>query len=83
MHGTFDRLGKSNNRISGGRDFGFLAVMGLLMMALTGFVITHPVASTWIANAVQAEFVGPGLAPEVAPTQLAQPGQVTGTVRAQ
>ena len=36
-------------------------------------VLTHPEASNWISEAAQAEFGGINPAPELAPTQLAQP----------
>jgi len=83
MHGSFDRSGKSNNRIDRGSGIGFLALPATLVIALIGLAMIQPAAPSWISEAVQAEFVGPDLAPGTRPTQLAQPGMVvTGTVKA-
>lgn len=35
----------------------------LVLVALIGFAVTHPGISTWVSNAVEAEFGGPYLAP--------------------
>ena len=83
MHGSFDRSGKSNNRIDRGWGIGFIALPVLLVIALIGLSMIQPAAPAWISEAVQAEFVGPDLGPEIRPTQLAQPGVVvTGAVKA-
>jgi hypothetical protein len=83
MHGSFDRSGKSNNRIDRGWGIGFLALPATLVIALVGLAMIQPAAPAWISAAVQAEFVGPDVGPDVRPTQLAQPGMVvTGTVKA-
>jgi hypothetical protein len=82
MHGTFDRRRESDNRIHRRPDIGFFALPAFLAIALLGLAVTHPAVSTLVSNAVQAEFVGIDPAPNVAPTQLAQPGMVTRTVRA-
>ncbi len=50
-----------------------LVVHGVLLVMLAGLVIATPHAVERIAEAVQAEFVGPD-APVVAPTQFTQPG---------
>ena len=65
-----------------GRTLDFFALPAFLAIALLGLAVTHPAVSTLVSNAVQAEFVGIDPAPNVAPTQLAQPGMVTRTVRA-
>jgi hypothetical protein len=53
------------------------------MIALIGLAMIQPAAPAWISEAVQAEFVGPDLGPDMRPTQLAQPGLVvTATVKA-
>jgi hypothetical protein len=83
MHGSFDRSGRSNNRIDRGSGIGFLALPVLLVIALIGLAIIQPAAPAWISEAAQAEFVGTDLGPDTRPTQLAQPGMVvTGTVNA-
>jgi len=43
--------------------------------------IIHPTLSTWISEAVQAEFVNTNLVPEPAPVNIAQPGKEIQTVK--
>jgi hypothetical protein len=81
MHGTIDRLGKNNNRIHRSWSIGFFAVPVLLVLALIGLAFFQPAASVWISDAVQAEFTGTEAAPQVAPTQLAQPAGETRAAR--
>jgi hypothetical protein len=73
MHGTFERSRKSNDRIERGRDIGFLVVPAVLAIVTIGLAIIQPATPSLIADAVQAEFVGFDLAPELTPTQFAQP----------
>ena len=40
------------------------AIPVLLLTALIGFVVSHPAASSWILQEVQAEFAGTGGAPD-------------------
>ena len=79
MHGTFDRSRKSYNRIDRGSGVEFLALPALLVIAVA---MIHPAMPSWISEAVQAEFVGPDLVRDIAPTRLAQPGTVTRAVKA-
>ncbi|MFY9955730.1 hypothetical protein [Bradyrhizobium sp.] len=60
---------------------GILAVHGVIVLALVGLILSYPAASTWISQAVQAEFVGK-LAPVTGPTQIARPGTQMQTVTA-
>jgi len=53
----------------------------LVVIALVALAIIKPVASVWISQAAQAEFVGSD-APDVAPTKLAQPAMQIRTVKA-
>jgi hypothetical protein len=82
MHGSFNRPRESDDRIHRGSGIGFFAVPTLLVIALIGFAITHPGVSTLVSNAVQAEFVGIDFVPDTPLTQIAQPGTVTRTVKA-
>jgi hypothetical protein len=60
-------------------DIKWFAVPLLLATALIGFVVSHPSASKWIADATQAEFAGTDLVP---PTRLAEPKNQIRTVKA-
>ena len=81
MHGTIDRLGKNNHRIHQSWSVGFFAVPVLLVLTLIGLAVFQPAASVWISEAVQAEFTGTDAAPQVAPTQLAQPAGESRTAK--
>ena len=46
----------------------------LLAIALIGYVVSHPNVAKWVADGVQAEFVGTDMVPDlVPPTRVAQP----------
>jgi hypothetical protein len=74
MHGSFDRSGENASRIQRSWSIGFFALPVILGIALIALVMTQPIASNWISEAVQAELVGADVAP-AAPTQIAQPIQ--------
>jgi hypothetical protein len=74
MHGSFDRSGENANRTQRSWSVGFFALPVVLVIALIALAMTQPIASNWISEAVQAEFVGADSAPAV-PTQIAQPMQ--------
>ncbi len=82
MHGSFDRPRKSDDRIHRSSGIGFFVLPGLLVIALIGLAVTHPVVSSWIADAAQAEFVGIDFVPDATPIRVAQPGLLTRAVKA-
>jgi hypothetical protein len=45
-------------------------------------LVSHPAASSWISQAVQAEFVGADSTPDLVPTQTAKPAMEIRTVKA-
>ena len=64
-------------------DVKLLALPILLGVALIGFAVSHPSASKWISDAVQAEFVGTDFVPDlVPPTRLAEPKNEIRVVKA-
>jgi hypothetical protein len=73
-------LNPSDRRVLRNWTAGILAVHGIIVLVLIGLVLSHPVASEWISQAVQAEFVG-NPPPVIVPTQMAQPGGQMRTVR--
>jgi hypothetical protein len=81
MHGSLNRSDESRNRTDRNWSIGFFALPVLVVIALVALAITKPVASVWISEAAQAEFVGPN-PPAVAPTELAQPAMQIRTVKA-
>jgi hypothetical protein len=82
MHGSFDESGANDNSVYRRWGIGFLVLPVLLAIALLGLAIVQPATSNWIAESVQAEFIGNSVAPGQAPAQLAQPGMQIRTVRA-
>lgn len=83
MHGTLERSRETrDNSIHSRWGIGFLALPALLAIMLIGLAVIHPTASSWISEAVQAEFAGASLPPDAAPTQLAQPAGGMRGVRA-
>jgi hypothetical protein len=79
MHGSFDRPGKSENRVQRSWSIEFFALPLLFAIALIGLVIAQPAASSWISEAVQAEFAGADLTP-VTPVQMAKPDMRMSTI---
>jgi hypothetical protein len=73
-------LKPSDSRFSWLWTAGILAAHGVILLVLVGLVIRSPAASEWIAQAVQAEFVG-NPPPVIVPTQIAQPSGRVRTVR--
>jgi hypothetical protein len=61
---------------------GFFALPILVVIALIGLALAQPAASKWISEAVQAEFGGGNLTPEIAPVELARPAMQIRTVTA-
>jgi hypothetical protein len=83
MHAPYDRSRKSSYRTEPKSGAGFLILPVLMAIVLVTLAIIHPRASVWISQAVQAEFGGSGIAPDV-PVETAQPGMAVPlhTVRA-
>ena len=81
MLGRFEKSGSNETSIFRKWGTGFLVLPALLALALFLLAIVQP-KSNWISEAVQAEFTGNGVIPEIAPTQLARPSMATRTVRA-
>jgi hypothetical protein len=82
MHGSLDKSGGNDNRTGWSSKIGFWALPALLAIGLIGLVIAKPDASNWISQAVEAEFAGSFLAPDLAPSQIARPAMQFRTVRA-
>jgi hypothetical protein len=82
MHGSFDKPGENDRRIYQRWGIGFFSLPVFLVIALIVLMIIQPAGSNWIAEAVQAEFSGTNVLPEITPTQLARPTMRFRTVRA-
>jgi hypothetical protein len=72
-------LSRSDRRFLWSWTAGIVVVHAVLLLVLASILILRPVASEWIAQAVQAEFVG-SPPPVIVPSQIAQPGGQMRTV---
>jgi hypothetical protein len=61
------------NRIYRNWGIGAFALPVLVVIALTGLALTHSERSSWMSEAVRAEFTSFDSGPEAMPKQLAQP----------
>jgi len=82
MHGSFDPRPREGHSVYRNWTMKLIALPILGVVALIAFVVSHPQASKWIADAAQAEFVNMDFAPELAPTRIAQPNNEIRTVKA-
>jgi len=73
MHGSFERSGRSDNHTHRSWSVGLFALPALVVVGLIGLAIAKPAVSGWISQAVEAEYTGIYVVPELAPTQLARP----------
>jgi hypothetical protein len=81
MHGSFDRSQEHRNRTDRDWNIVLFALPVLVVLALVGLAIIQPSASSWISEAVQAEFAGMN-SPGIVPIQLAEPVMRIRTVNA-
>jgi hypothetical protein len=83
MPAPFEKQPRDSKSAYRNWDIKLFALPILLAVALIGFAVSHPSASKWISDAAQAEFVGTGLVPDIAPpTRVAQPTNEIRTVKA-
>ena len=81
MHGSLNRSDEKRSRTDRRWSIGFFALPVLIVITLVALAVIKPAASTWISEAVQAEFVGV-TSPGVVPKELAQPAMQIRTVKA-
>ena len=88
MHGSFDKQPQDEQSNYQSFSIKLVALPVLVIIALIGMLVSHPVAVKWISDAAQAEFVGSDfggtdLMPDAArPAQMAQPSNGIRAVRA-
>ncbi|MBA2400460.1 MAG: hypothetical protein H0V72_17495 [Bradyrhizobium sp.] len=83
MQGPVEKKPRDGRSVYRNWDVKLFALPVLLATALIGFVVSHPGVSKWVADAVQAEFVGTDLVPDLAPpARLAMPKNEIRTVKA-
>ena len=83
MHGSFDKQPRDSESVYRNWSMKLIALPILAAVALMAFTVSHPDASRWIAQAVEAEFAGTDLVPDIAPpTRLALPSNEIQTVKA-
>jgi len=72
MHAPYDKSGNNSYRTKPKSGVRLLVLFSIAGLVLTLLTTLHPKASTWIAQAVEAEF-GRGIAADM-PVETAQPG---------
>jgi hypothetical protein len=83
MHGSSDKQPRGSKSVYRNWSMNLIALPILAVVALMAFAISHPGASRWIAEAVEAEFASTDLVTEIAPpTRVAQPSNEIRTVKA-
>ena len=83
MHVSIDKSPQADQSIYRSWNIKLIALPVLLVIALIGYAVSHPDVSRWISEAVQSEFVGTDLVPDLpSPKQLAQPANQIHTVLA-
>ena len=83
MHGPFDKNPRGEPNIYQSWSIKLFALPVLLVIALIGYVVSHPQIANWVSDGVQAEFVRTDMVPDIAqPTRVAQPTNQLRTVRA-
>ena len=84
MHGSLDKRQQDAQHNYQSFSIKMIALPVLVLVALIGMLVSHPVAIKWISDAAQAEFalsdvVGTDIAQ---PAQMAQPSNEIRTVSA-
>ena len=83
MQGPFEKSPKGEPNIYQNWSMKLFALPLLLAIALIGYVVSHPDVAKWVADGIQAEFVGTDIVPDLAPpTRVARPTEQMRTVRA-
>jgi hypothetical protein len=80
MHGSLNRSDEKRDRSDRSWSIGFFALPVFVVIALTALAITEPATSTWISEAVEAEFAGM-TSPVAVPKELAQPAMQIRTAK--
>jgi hypothetical protein len=63
MQGSLDKQPRESHGVYRNWTVQLFALPIFVLVALIGFAVNHPGISRWISDAVDAEFVGPYLAP--------------------
>ena len=83
MQGQPEKQPRDSKSVYQNWDIKLFALPILLVVALIGFAVSHPGTSRWLSEAVQAEFVGTDLVPDLAPpTRVTRPTNEIRTVKA-
>ena len=75
MHGPFDKSPEGEPNIYRSWSMKLFALPLLLVIALIGYIVSHPEVGKWVADGVQAEFVGTGQLPGATVTIPAPAGE--------
>ena len=83
MHGPFEKDRKGETNICQSWSIKLVALPLLLLIALIGYIVSHPEVAKWVAEGVGAEPAGSRVVPEpTSPTKAAQPSNQARAVTA-
>ena len=75
MHGPFEKARKGEPNIYQSWSIKLVALPLLLLIALIGYIVSHPEVAKWVADGGGAEFIGTNASPDAASAKRgAQPG---------
>ena len=75
MHGPFEKARKGEPNIHQSWSIKLVALPLLLLIALIGYIVSHPDIAKWVADGVEAELVGTNASPDLGSAKrVAQPG---------
>jgi hypothetical protein len=82
MPRAFDKPDQHENYVQSKWTVGITAVCWISLILFVALMANSPTASTWVSDAVQAEFAASTMTSDAAPVQTAQPAKGFQTVRA-
>lgn len=83
MHGPFEKAPEGKPNVYQSWSMKLVAIPLLLLIALIGYIVSHPDVTKWVADGVGAEFAGiPGVPESAPPAQIGQPDNRTRAVAA-
>ena len=82
MRGPLDKQPRESHGVYRNSNIKLIALPILFLVALLGFLVSHPQVSRWVSEAAQAEFTGADSVRDSAPaTRIAKPANEIQTVK--
>ena len=82
MRGPLDKQPRESHGVYRNSSIKLIALPILFLVALLGFLVSHPDVSRWVSEAVQAEFAGTAIdSDRSSATRTAKPANEVRTVK--